>query len=291
LKILVTIPHFFESRGNNTYGSTSGDAGRRATALGHCLSGLHQSLGPRQAFLLCLHPYIPGKGNGQLAKVNTHAATRLDIAVCTAGDSHVLPLLQVAPGLFHHQPTSSAPMMLGFACHRILKANLGKYDFYAYVEDDLLVHDAMFLAKIRWFAETFGDDCVLFPHRYESDPKQPVQRLYIDGPVRPDFSANWQDVNDRRTLEGGFPGSTWMFERWPNPHSGCFFLSAAQMERWAASPHFDDADCSFAGPLESAASLGIMKHFRIYKPSAANAGFLEIQHLHNRYLGESLRLQ
>jgi GNAT superfamily N-acetyltransferase len=62
-----------------------------------------------------------------------------------------------------------------------------------------------------------------------------------------------------------------------------------EMERWAKSPAFQDGDCSFAGPLESAASLGIMKTFRIYKPSMADAGFFEIQHLHNRYLGQALK--
>jgi hypothetical protein len=32
-----------------------------------------------------------------------------------------------------------------------------------------------------------------------------------------------------------------------------------------------------------------MKNFRIHKPAAANAGFFELQHLHNRYLGEALK--
>jgi hypothetical protein len=79
------------------------------------------------------------------------------------------------------------------------------------------------------------------------------------------------------------------FERWTNPHSGCFFLNAAQIEKWASSPGFLDGDCSFAGPLESAASLGVMKNFRIYKPAFPNAGFLEIRHMHNRYLGVALK--
>jgi hypothetical protein len=61
------------------------------------------------------------------------------------------------------------------------------------------------------------------------------------------------------------------------------------MEKWASSPGFLDGDCSFAGPLESAASLGVMKNFRIYKPAYSNAGFLEIRHLHNRYLGVALK--
>jgi hypothetical protein len=61
------------------------------------------------------------------------------------------------------------------------------------------------------------------------------------------------------------------------------------MKKWSSSSTFQDGDSSFAGPLESAASLGIMKTFRIYKPSMAHAGFFEIQHLHNRYLGEALK--
>jgi hypothetical protein len=107
--------------------------------------------------------------------------------------------------------------------------------------------------------------------------------------VRPDFSAAWQDVSDRQFLESNLFGTTMRFERWPNPHSGSFFLTAAQMEKWASQPYFGDEDSSFAGPLESAASLGIIKTFRQYKPSPVNAGFLELEHLHPRYLGEALK--
>ena len=53
---------------------------------------------------------------------------------------------------------------------------------------------------------------------------------------------------------------------------------------------FFDRDISFAGPLESAATLGIMKTFRIYKPANDNAGFFEILHTNNRYLGNWLKL-
>ncbi|HVW37506.1 MAG TPA: hypothetical protein VHB99_09375, partial [Pirellulales bacterium] len=63
-----------------------------------------------------------------------------------------------------------------------------------------------------------------------------------------------------------------------NPHSGCYFLSAAQMAHWAAQPFFLDRDTSFVGPLESAATLGILRAFKIYKPAREQAAFLEIQH-------------
>lgn len=289
MKVLVTIPHYFNALGNRAYGSTGPEASLRAAALSRCIGGLRQTLGPRQAFLLWLHPPVEGRGNGRLAKVNAQCATMLDIAVCTTGDAHLVNQLPIPAGLFHHQPVNAEPMLIGFACHQILKAHLGKYDYYCYMEDDLFLSDPLFLTKLAWFNAQFGDEALLLPHRYEILTSDPLHKLYIDGPVRPDFTARWQDVNDQRLLKAETLGSPFSFERWANPHSGCFFLNAKQMGKWAASPGFADGDCSFAGPLESAASLGIMKTFRIYKPSADCAGFLEIQHLHNRYLGVALK--
>ena len=262
----------------------------RAEALSAAIAGIHQHLSPRQAFLYCLHKHIPGQGNGRLVKVNEQAATAVDIAVCTVGDNHLVHQLAVPKSMFHHQPVSADPMMIGFACQQILKAHLGKYDYYCYMEDDLVIGDPYFLAKAAWFTRIFGDEALLLPHRFELSAVDPLHKLYIDGPVRPDFTAAWQDVGDRRTLESEHLGAKIAFERWTNPHSGCFFLNAMQMERWGASAGFLDGDCSFAGPLESAASLGIMKTFRIYKPSFKNAAFHEIRHLHNRYLGVALKM-
>jgi hypothetical protein len=56
------------------------------------------------------------------------------------------------------------------------------------------------------------------------------------------------------------------------------------MAHWAAQPYFLDRDTSFIGPLESAATLGIMRAFKVYKPAPPNAGFLEIQHFGTAYL-------
>ena len=74
------------------------------------------------------------------------------------------------------------------------------------------------------------------------------------------------------------------FHRTFNPHSGCYFLNAEQMEKWASTPYFLDRDTSFIGPLESAATLGTMKTFRIYKPAADDSNFLEIQHFGTTFL-------
>jgi hypothetical protein len=287
VKVLVTIPHFYDRNGSGKYGSTGPEAERRVKALADCITGLRQSIGPNQAFLYCLHQHVPGRGNGRLMAVNDPKASVLDIAVCTTGESHLLERLELPRESFHHQPVKSDPMLLGFGCHQALRANLGRYDYYCYVEDDLLVQDPLFLQKLSWFTAQFGEETVLLPHRFETGHNQPVNKLYIDGPVREDFTARWQDINEKRTLQAEALGSHLVFQRWPNPHSGCFFLNARQMERWVASPSFGSLDTSFAGPLESAATLGIMRNFRIYKPSFSAAGFFEVKHLHNRYLGEA----
>lgn len=290
MKILVTIPHFFDSSIKSGYGSTTSPSAARLTSLNACLRGLQESVGPRQASLLYMHEPVEGRGNGRLVKVNSFSAVSLDIAICTTGASHLIGN-DLPPGeTFHHVPTGVQPMLLGFACHQVLKQNQGKYDYYCYLEDDLFLSDPLFFVKLKWFAETFGSEALLQPHRFETSEGEPVKKLYIDGPVKADFTAQWQDISIQKTVTADALGHTFTFERTPNPHAGCFFLNGTQMEIWANSPHFLDGDTSFAGPLESAASLGIMKTFRIYKPAAASAGFLEIHHLANRYLGSRLKL-
>ena len=50
------------------------------------------------------------------------------------------------------------------------------------------------------------------------------------------------------------------------------------MDYWTKQPHWQDGDCSWVSPLESAATLGIAKTFRLFKPVMAQASWLEIQH-------------
>jgi len=287
-KVLIVIPHFCGS-GNGFYGSTSGDADGRVSILERVIEGVHVALGSKQAFLLWLGQHVPGKGNGTVINANDTFRSLVDVVICTTGEQHLVSRLGIAKGLYHHQPTGADPMKLGFACHEVLRSSGGRFDWYCYLEDDLLITDALFLNKLEWFIKQFGDETTLSPHRFEKSLAEPAHKLYHDGSVRPDFTSAWQDVNDRRVLEADVLGDRISFERWPNPHSGCFFLNARQMEEWSARPYFGDHDSSFAGPLESAASLGIIKTFRQYKPSPKNAAFLELEHLHPRYLGEALK--
>src|SRR5207237_1243261 len=88
------------------------------------------------------------------------------------------------------------------------------------------------------------------------------------------------------TLRSAVIGLDVAFRRTSNPHSGCFFLNLDQMKDWAGRDHFLDRNVSFIGPLESAASLGIMRTFRVYKPAVENANFLEIEHFGTEFISQ-----
>jgi hypothetical protein len=210
--------------------------------------------------------------------------------VCTTGDLHLVPRLSAVQHLFTHRPSQCDPLFLGLECRAALRAGLGQFNYFCYLEDDLALTDPLFFHKLAWFREVAGPDAVLQPNRYEVAVGQPLHKLYIDGNMADaSISPRFQNVADRTRIEGEALGQRYAFQRVNNPHSGCFFVDAAQMAHWAAQPDFLAPERGFAGPVESCATLGIMRHFRVYKPSRENAGFLEVRHLNNRYLGARLK--
>jgi hypothetical protein len=103
--------------------------------------------------------------------------------------------------------------------------------------------------------------------------------------LRERVTAPFQDLSQARPLVGTVLGAPVVFQGTLNPHSGCYFLNARQMELWTKPPYFLDRDTSFIGPLESAATLGIMRTFAVYKPAPQNASFLEVQHFATDFRG------
>ena len=125
---------------------------------------------------------------------------------------------------------------------------------------------------------------MLQPNRYEISPQGAVFKAYIDGDLNVTATSKFQNVEEQPQLLGKIMEQRISFERALNPHSGCYFLNGEQMAHWAKQSHFLDRDTSFIGPLESAATLGIMRTFRVYKSTPAYANFLEIQHFGASFL-------
>src|SRR5579863_9379763 len=177
MRILFAIPHYYGQTGDygqtrrGKYGSEETAPEVRAAATRLCLNSLRQTFSPTQALL---------DGRQQrFHPANQRLSEAVTIALCTTGDSHLIG--QLAGCGFDHVPTKVEPRFLGFECHKVLRGGLGQYDYFAYLEDDLRITDALFFTKLAWFNAQFGDDALLQPNRFELAAEPAAYKLYIDG--------------------------------------------------------------------------------------------------------------
>lgn len=285
MRILITIAHFFKPDNNSWHDSRRAAPQRRVIALSQSLAALHQLFSKSQS-MINIKQKLANPANQPLAN-------DLDIVICTTQDCHLLEQLPVPTHFYQHYPTKAEPMFLGFECQAVLRDCLGEYDYYCFLEDDLIVHDPWFFVKLYWFNKEAGDRCLLQPNRYEISTHGLSYKAYVDGDISPQTTEKFQNIKERPQLKSIIMGVPMVFRRALNPHSGCYFLNANQMKHWASQPDFLERDRSFIGPLESAATLGIMKHFLVYKSIPQQANFLEIQHYGTKFLdmiGEQVNL-
>ena len=276
MRILFAIPHYFAPTADGFYASERSTPDARAAVVRLCLAALWRNFAAAQSL-------TNGRIQAQHA-TNARLSAEITVALCTTGERHLAA--DLAGCGFDHVRTAAEPRFLGFECHKLLRDGLGRYDYFAYLEDDLRIADGLFMAKLAWFLGQFGDAAVLQPNRFEAVDRPAPYKLYIDGNLHdPRVSPRLQRIEGQRRITGSAFGQRLVFQRVDNPHAGCFFLSAAQLARWVAEPDFAMPSAAFGGPLESAATLGVMRHFRVYKPARENAAFLEIEHLDRRYLG------
>ena len=277
MRLLVTIPHFCrrDPAQPGFYGSELHPLRARVDAVSRCLASLHQTFGPKQVLT-----------GGDGIPANTDLRTHLEVILITSGDQHLVD--ELPRHLFFHQATTLDPRALGFVAHHFLRMNLMRFDWFAFLEDDIGVTDALLFDKLAWFNAQFGASALLQPNRFELSAGPDTQKLYVDGnTARPELTAQFQDVSVRRYLRAAAFGRPVRFQRVDNPHSGCFFVNAQQLERLITSPRFAVANTEFFGPLESAATLPVMNRFEVYKPSRENAAFLEVEHLGRRHLADA----
>lgn len=275
MRILFTIAHFFQPSEHSQYGSQGKDPQPRIQALTACISSLHKLFGKSQASI--------DIAQSAANPANQSAIHNIDIVICTTKNQHLLDQLSLPSDLYKHYRTNAESMLLGFECQALLRDCLGSYDYFCFLEDDLILHDPWLFVKLNWFNKQAGDGALLQPNRYELCPPENSKKVYIDGNLSPLITAEFQNVEEQPELLGQILGQTVIFQRATNPHSGCYFLNVAQMNNWVQQPHFLDRNSSFFSPLESAASLGIMRTFRVYKSAPQNANFLEIEHYGNSW--------
>lgn len=281
MRILLAFAHFFRAEEKSTHSST--DAMRRdqrAQAIRTAIDAWRGHYGTVAMLNVWQKKFEPLAG----------MADRLDIIAVVNGEHHLLdPAFCRARGVRIFDAKCDNPRMLGFTAHRLFADARNAYDFFIFSEDDLRPADGGFLPRIQAFQESFGWRRVLFPNRFEWNQNGPALKTFIDGALRPGLLAPYQAALPDEPflkLRDGAGGIS--FQRATNPHAGFFAITAEQLAHWISQPHFADQDCSFISPLESAATLGILKTFPIYKPFGRHAGWLEIEHLDTRFSGMRL---
>lgn len=270
MRILITIPHFFNPAGNGRYGSTQPNPQPRIAALTQVVRSLHTLYAGAQEYWVREGEQLQPRPANHLFPI------AIDIVICTSLDFHLLDQLVLPPNLYERQRIDCEPPFLGFACHTVLQERLGDYDLYGYMEDDLILHDPDFFTKLQYVQQLAGDVTVLQPNRYERyGTMAEFKKVYIDFEFHAPARGAVQDAKSI-TIES-FNRSVELHPA-TNGHAGCFFLNQAQMDHWARQPYFGTRDTSYVGPLESAATLGLIRTFNVYKPAPQNANFLEVEH-------------
>ena len=272
MKILLAIVHYWDPKGNRRHQSLRPNPAPRCLALQSQLLALRR-LGMQQ--------YMLHMADRVICRTNDAYRNKIDVRVITDGEHTVLDRLD--PDYQHiikeipSQPDNG--LMLGFEAQRYLASQLDQgYDLYGYLEDDLVIQDPQFFQKLSWFQSLMGPEDVLLPQRVEL-AGQPhwVDRFFIDGPL----DAEELDKLALRRADPLLlraPGGDVALETPQNPHAGCFFLTHEQLQHWVNQPHWMDQDTSFISPLESAATLGLAKTFRLWKSSFSHASWFELQH-------------
>lgn len=281
MRLLMTIVHYYDPEGGGKHASLRPDPRPRLAALAQTINALRNHYGPQQAIL--------DIADRTARPANRHAATtKIDVVICTTRGKHLLGQLQLPDGAITHRETNAEPKLLGYECQAVLCDALGHYDFYGYLEDDLILHDPGFFQKLSWFNRHTPMESLLLPNRFELAPPRaaiPARKVYIDGDINPKATNRFQDISTDPSVELPYLDRAVAFVRPTNPHSGCYFLSNDQLSHWVAKDYFLDRATDFIGPLESAATLGIMRAFKVYKPHRDHARFLEIEHHGTGFLG------
>jgi hypothetical protein len=204
--------------------------------------------------------------------------TQLELALNTLPARHVagrLPDYQRERLVVCERSDAGDPLFLGFEAQEVFAERVDEFDWFLFLEDDLILSDSLLLEKLAFFNAAAPPEAVLMPERYE---------LWNGRKVRIDRSSRRRASEDltasRLTLvEAG----DWKFAEPINPHSGFYALTQAQLRHWLDSGRHWYKLCSYYGPLESAATGALEECFRLYKPHPDNLEFLEIRHFGTHY--------
>ena len=182
-----------------------------------------------------------------------------------------------------HHVELDDPRRLPHAARDFLLADqaVGEADLSLYLEDDLVMHDRLYVDKLLWFLDRTNHRLALMPHRYELTAEYGSPRFFVDGPMACDHFPSHHSPAEH-VASGAFCGGEVIhFDCASNPHSGSFSLSAVQRQQICTEKVVDDG---FVGPLETVATFTVLQHFPVLKPAWSQRDFLALEHAHPSFL-------
>ena len=273
MKVLLAIPHVFAPREGSLYSSqTEAKRGLKQEALLKATIGnlnrhrkrhwIHASLGKSQ-------PVV----NRELSSPD---GVELTIRLFTPLDASLAECLPEDPDLELVDPGVSDYTQVPLVASRHLLEHSQDYDLVGYLEDDLLISDPEFFAKILYLDRCTDGPYAFLPHRCEHIPGQGDVILSGDPDGgRPDLFWDTGEV-----LNIPWPLGERCFYRATNPHSGCYFLSRRQAELvrefWIKRNWI--TKWRLSGPLEQAGSGMLLPVVKVMKPIAEHYRFLTVRH-------------
>jgi hypothetical protein len=280
MRVLITIPHYYRPQASGSdalHGSHDASTRRqRLTALEDTIFAFHALFGRKMfAVQSNLRRYLPAPNP---------VAVDFDIVVFTTGGAHLLGDIQLPRSMYAHVETDAEPPFLGYECYRHLESKLGDYDLFGFFEDDIVVHDVLFFAKLealRTKAKEMGCGEILFqPQRFErmdataADIKEAVAKIYIDYQVYP------APPYDGPAIAIDCIGRQARFEPALNPHAGCFVIDREQLRAVVRHPRYLDRAVIWVSPLSNAATGFVAQALPVYKPTLECSALFEVEHRH-----------
>ena len=279
LKIAFAIPHYYKYGSTDGHGYGTQRAEQRAGRVERCIRSLHETFAEPRTMA-----YNTFDGNDDeyrcFRPADMETRCEVDVYVCTTtGGDHLLGMMDLPEHYYTHVRTDIRdPICLGFGCHKVLQMLRGEYDYYCFLEDDNVIHDSFFFWKINWFDRTFGSRCVLQPYRYAISRDPVWSKVYPDPQFpRERWNPRWIDFARQPVLEAPYLGGTLRFIKTTNPHAAGFFLSAEKYGIMCDTPGYGTYSDNFISPLESAASLDLIRAFQVYQTDVSQASFLEME--------------
>ncbi len=272
MKVLFVIPHYFKAlEDKSRYASHSASAmSTKLQALNTVIYNIDNLFGNRH--FGAVHKTV------EMEKLINQFAFDFDIKICTNESDHLVGDLEFGSEIFEHIPLKVDPLLLGFYAQAVMSELKGNYDYYCYLEDDIIINDQFFFKKLDMFNRVANPRHLMQPQRYESAiyngklKKDFLTKVYMDYQI---FKT--KDNIDRYELE--IMDSKIIVSATTHPHSGCFFLNSEQFEYLQQKPVWANTfNINRNMALDLAATKAIGENFRVFKPHRNSMNFFEVEH-------------